>query len=218
MHVLKEAVGIDISKDSLAVCFGRIDAEQRISIIAEGTFANTAEGIASLQQWAHTHRQEGVDLWYLMEATGVYYEEVAYGLSNAGARFCVMLPTAVKQFSRSTSVKTKTDRVDARLLCRLALERRLDTWEPATELMQELKALVRERQSLITQQSQVRNRLHALSASHKPSVSHRGRLQQQLRFFASQIREVEQQITEVLHNDDDFRGRIKQLQTIKGLG
>ncbi|MEZ4783188.1 MAG: hypothetical protein R3F28_03810 [Candidatus Kapaibacterium sp.] len=53
MHVLKEAVGIDISKDSLAVCFGRIDAEQRISIIAEGTFANTAEGIASLQQWAH---------------------------------------------------------------------------------------------------------------------------------------------------------------------
>ncbi|MEZ4784805.1 MAG: hypothetical protein R3F28_12115 [Candidatus Kapaibacterium sp.] len=37
-----------------------------------------------------------------MEATGVYYEEVAYGLSNAGARFCVMLPTAVKQFSRST--------------------------------------------------------------------------------------------------------------------
>ncbi|MEZ4784106.1 MAG: transposase [Candidatus Kapaibacterium sp.] len=81
-----------------------------------------------------------------------------------------------------------------------------------------MKALVRERQSLITQQSQVRNRLHALSASHKPSVSHRGRLQQQLRFFASQIREVEQQITEVLHNDDDFRGRIKQLQTIKGVG
>ena len=42
------------------------------------------------------------------------------------------MPNKVKHFARSTALKSKTDQLDARLLCRLGLQRALSAWQPPT--------------------------------------------------------------------------------------
>lgn len=66
----------------------------------------------------------------MVEATGVYYEELAYFLANKQQLLSVVLPNKVKPFARSTELKSKTDQLDARLLARLGLERSLPAWQP----------------------------------------------------------------------------------------
>lgn len=59
-----------------------------------------------------------------MEATGVYYEELAYFLYQADRQVCVLVPNRVHHWAKSLPIKSKTDAIDARLLARYGLERR----------------------------------------------------------------------------------------------
>lgn len=68
-----------------------------------------------------------VPLWFVVEATGVYYEELAYFLAEQQL-LSVLLPNKGKHVARSTERKSKTDPLDVRLLCRLGLERALPAW------------------------------------------------------------------------------------------
>ena len=96
-----------------------------------------------------------------MEATGVYYEELACFLADNQLLMSVLLPNKVKYFARSTERKSKTDQLDARLLCRQGLERALLVWQPPTPALRQLRALARERQVLVRQAAQLKTRAHA---------------------------------------------------------
>ena len=88
-------------------------------------------------------RQPERPLWFVVEATGVYYEELAYYFSAQQQALSVLLLNKVKHFARSTEQKSKTDALDARLLCRLGLERQLPAWQPLTPAMRQLRSLAR---------------------------------------------------------------------------
>lgn len=103
-----------------------------------------------------------IPLWFVVEATGVYYEELAYFLADNQQLLSVLLPNKVKHFARSTELKSKTDQLNARLLCRLGLKRTLPAWQPPTPALRQLRALARERQALTRQGgAQLKTRTHA---------------------------------------------------------
>ncbi len=218
MELLKQAIGIDISKDTLAVCFGTIDYQQNVRFQQQVTLKNTAEGFAELMRLVKECRRKDVDMWFLVEATGVYYENLAYYLYEQEQKLCVMLPNYVKQFARSTSTKTKTDRVDAQLLCRMALERQLDPWGPSLAVMRELKELTRERSSIVGLQSAAKNRLSALDSSHKPSKQQITRVKQQLALYKKQLQQIGAEIKRVIARDPAPQKRIERVTEIKGVG
>ena len=141
-------VGIDIAKDTFVACFGRIDTSRHLSFGKETTFANTPAGFAALLIW--TAKQQVVEAphWFVVEATGVYYEELASFLADNAHALSVLLPNKVKHFAQSTEQKSKTDQLDARPRCRLGLARALPAWRPPTSALRQLRALSRERQSL----------------------------------------------------------------------
>lgn len=66
MNIIKEAVGIDVSKDSLTVRFGTMDDNQNTSITKSVIFLNTAKGHKQLLDWAQ--KQSSIKTWFLMEA------------------------------------------------------------------------------------------------------------------------------------------------------
>ena len=218
MQLLKQAVGIDISKQTLSVCFGTIDHQQQVRFTEELSLKNSAEGFARLLELSQQHQIEGIDTWFIVEATGVYYQNLAHFLAEAQQKLCVMLPNYVKQFARSTSVKTKTDRVDARLLCRMALERQLDLWQPASPLMRQLKALTRERAAITEQLKGITNRLAALDASYAPSQQQCTRLEQHRKLYQKHRKQIEAEITALLSSDPDLHDRIKGVMQISGVG
>ena len=53
-----------------------------------------------------------------MEGTGVYHEQAALALVDAGVTVSIINPAQIKDFGRGLAVRTKTDGVDSFVLAR----------------------------------------------------------------------------------------------------
>jgi transposase len=103
---LKYAVGIDVSKDEFHACLSVIDSSQKVTIKATRSFTNGSKGFQGLAQWVKSHHKEmDLPIVYLMEATGVYYEHLAFFLHHLGCYVTVILPKRSKNTGRRTALK-----------------------------------------------------------------------------------------------------------------
>lgn len=214
----KCVVGIDIAKDSFVACVGHATLSQHLHFGKETTFANSASGFAALLSWAVKQHLSGSPLWFVVEATGVYDEELAYFLADNQQLLSVLLPNKVKHFARSTERKSKTDQLDARLLCRLGLERALPAWQPPTPALRQLRALARERQVLVRQAAQLKIRAHAYQHSYQPDSRTLARLAAQQQLLVSQLKALDQDLADLLKAEPELARKIGQLTSIPGIG
>ncbi len=124
-ELLGQNVGVDVSKDTLDVVFSTMDLQQHIKVKGSRKFANTAAGFEQLLQWVESKRDKTVELRMLMEATGIYYEQLAWFVYEEKYVLSVVLPTKAKRYMQATGQKSKNDRMDARGLAQMGLEQRL---------------------------------------------------------------------------------------------
>lgn len=219
MNILKQAVGIDVSKDELVCAIGRIDQTQTIHWGPGKAFANTLSGFSKLLKWAHKHcPSDQLPIWFVMEATGVYYESLAYYLAAAQMSVSVLLPNKTKHFAKSLKIKSKTDPIDAEILVKIGLERKLDLWKPATEQMRAIRVLSREYAELRRKRTAVKNQLHAKKHAFDVPRSTIKRLKQQIRFFDKLLLEIEKELREIVQADEFLAEKLARLETIPGLG
>jgi len=82
MKVIKQNVGIDISKRELAVCL--IFLREDLSIKIKGTkkFSNNESGFKAVMGWLERRKDSALPLHFTMEPTGVYHENLAYFLND----------------------------------------------------------------------------------------------------------------------------------------
>ncbi len=218
MKTIKQVIGIDVSKDTFHVCFGSIDEAQCVKVMKQTSFTNNEKGFKQLLSWKQKNLNPNIALWYvIMEATGVYYENLAYFLSAKAEQVSVLLPNKSKNFAKSLDIKTKTDKVDAAILSRIGLERVLPIWKIPTVLMKQVKSLCREYKSLKTSGSKIKARLHAYKHSYKPEKGTITRLKQQLALIEKQILIVEKEIRSYISKDEALQKRIDNIQKVKGL-
>lgn len=217
MKTIKQVIGIDVSKDTFHVCFGTIDESQCIKVLKQSSFINNEKGFKQLLTWKQKSQVADIPLWYVMEATGVYYENLAYFLSENKECLSVLLPNKSKNFAKSLDIKTKTDKVDAAMLCRIGLERVLPAWKIPTILMKQIKSLCREYKGLKANGSKIKVRLHAYNYSYKPEKATIKRLKQQLSLLEKQIVMVEKEIRSYISKDELLQKRIDNIQQVKGL-
>ncbi|SMB92440.1 transposase IS116/IS110/IS902 family protein [Hymenobacter roseosalivarius DSM 11622] len=215
---LKYVVGIAIAKSSFVACLGRLDLHQQLTFGKETTFENTPSGFVALLSWVARQQQAAVPLWFVVEATGVYYEELAYFLADKQQLLSVLLPNKVKHFARSTELKSKTDQLDARLLARLGLERSLPAWQPPTPALRQLRALARERQVLTKQGAQLKARVHAYQHSYQPDSRTLARLAAQQQLLVQQLAALDQDLTELLAAEPELARKLAHLTSIPGVG
>lgn len=115
-QALKYALGIDVSKDKFDVCLTVIDTLQKVTIKASRNFTNNSKGFKELAQWVKTHHKESkLPIVYLMEATGVYHENLAWFLHHLDCHVTVILPKKAKHYRaanrfKSLGLKIKNDR------------------------------------------------------------------------------------------------------------
>lgn len=215
--IIRQSVGIDVAKDDFKVCYGSINVKMEHSIIAESSFDNSLKGMEQLVIWLSTVLNSSDDLYIIMEATGIYHERLCYFLHSQGFQVSVMPSGRVKKYAESLQQRSKTDLLDAKMLCVLGLERSVDLWEPAREVLQDLKNLSRERGQLVKEQSALKCKLHALEYSfgvHEKVVS---RLKSRLELIAVQIKEVESEMHEVVVGDEELSTKTSQLTSIPGI-
>lgn len=213
MKTIKQVIGIDISKDTFHACLGSMDEKKHFRALRQSSFANTGKGFKDFVRWW----QKLPDCIFVMEATGVYYEELAYFLWGNQQTVHILLPNKTKYFAKSLDIKTKTDKVDAAMLCRIGLERSLTLWQPPSPLMKEIKSLCREARSLKQEAVRIKSRLHAYEHSYKPLKRTITRLNQQLRLVERQISEVEKELHLYVKQDQELSARIQNIEMVKGL-
>jgi transposase len=226
MQLLKHVIGIDIAKDSFTAASGSIDIQQAKRLGTPATFKNTPAGFAALETMIQrTHQQllldsaiETLALWIVMEATGVYYERLAVWLVEQGYTVVIVLPNNIKHFARSDNRKSKTDTIDALTITCYGLEKTLKPWKPASALMLELKSLTREHDTSTQELTEVRNRLHALEhAAHTPKPTIK-RLRQQRDLLKKQLKQITQEISDLIKSDPELGESVECMSSIQGIG
>lgn len=216
MELTKQSVGIDVSKDSLEVKFKEKSA-QGIKIKGSSKFDNTSNGFINLLEWCNKREKEK-NVVYVMEATGVYHEDLLYFLFDQGKRVSVELPQRIKYFAKSKGVKTKNDLIDSGVIADYGLERELKVWQSPGKEFKTLRDLSREHNTLTNSKSVAKNRLHAAKHSHDKSARVIERLQSTIKFYTTQLNEIEKDIYSTVNADKELSEKINKVATIKGVG
>jgi transposase len=219
MITMKQVVGIDISKDSFDAQFAVTDEKQQQRFVALAKFCNTLPGFRKLSRWAKKMAGSSTaPLWFVMEATGVYHEHLAYYLAEQHQRVTIVLPTKMKNYVRSLDIKSKTDRLDARAIAQFGLERMLQPWQAPSTQLRILKALVREYDAATEQLTKIKNQLHAKDHSYQPAIQTLARLEAQHKLYEAQLKAIEVEIRALVEDDDDLRARIGNITSAQGVG
>lgn len=225
MKLIKKVIGVDISKDDFKIRFGSLDQNMEQRISKAFTFTNNPSGFNQLLKTINkVHYFNSVDpsskdvpIWFVMEATGVYYENLAYFLAKNKFSLSVILPNKMKHFSKTVANKSKTDAIDAANQTMFGLEKPLEAWVSPPEIFKNLKELTREYLSIKDSISIIKNKLHAKTCSYEANKQTVERLEQHKNFLRKQLKEVLAQIKILIKSDSTLFEKINKIITIKGV-
>jgi len=214
-NIRKQISGIDVSKDELVVCQGRIYEDFSIELFAHKVFPNTLKGFEALVKWVEKSGPVGR---FVMEATGVYFESLAYYLSDNGYRLSVVLPNKISNYFRTLQVKTITDRSASEAITQFGLERKLDDWQAPKGIYRKLRQLTRERYQVVETRTVAKNQLHAESSEAYPNKTSLGRIKKHISFLNKQEAEIKAELIQLLKEDPDMKKVLLILCSVPGVG
>ena len=216
--IVKQAVGIDVAQDELVVCMGRMYEDLTLELYSHKTFSNTAKGFELLTNWVSKLSKADVELVYVMEATGVYHESLAYYLSDRGDRLSIVLPNKISNYSRTLDVRTVTDKTASEAITQFGLERKLDNWEPPKGVYRSLRQLTRERDQIVTTRTIAKNQLHAEEAEAYPNKRSIARTKKHIAFLDKQEQEIKEELAQMIKEDEEVKRIVVLLCSLPGIG
>ncbi len=110
---------------------------------------------------------------YLMEATCIYHEHLAWYLFDQDCSVVVVLPNKAKKYKESLGLKSKTDSIDAKGLSPYACEQNLKLWQPVSKKIYQLRIITRHIEAVSVQLTQAQNQFHSLLQGIYPRKRHR---------------------------------------------
>ena len=198
-------LGIDIAKAKLDCVLRQPDGKHKHKV-----FDNNLKGFEELREWIVKH--EVTDLHVCMEATGIYWEEVAEYLANQKYLVSVVNPVQIKAFGASRLVRTKTDKVDAKLIAEFCKEHQPPVWKAPPLQVQALRAMVLRLDALQEMRTQESNRLAvARDAVRDEIASH-------IEWLDEKIKDLAKKIRDHIDDDSDLEQQKALLKTIPGVG
>lgn len=220
MKLLKQIFGIDISMDFFSVRFGTIDINQNQSISNSLNFPNSPNGFKQFLTWAKATKisRKRIPLFFIMEATGVYYESLAHFLFKNKLNVAVILPSKIRNYAKSLKTKSKTDPIDAASITSFGLERKLSQWKPTNSNIKLIKDLAREYHATKSIITEIKNQHHAKAHAHSANKLSLIRKTQLINLLVKQTNDIIKQIKDALLKDSELYQKVKRLESIKGLG
>lgn len=216
---LKQNTGLDISKDEFDATIVAMDKKLNVKKLGSRKFSNNPNGWDEFFKWEGKKSVIDNNRNITMEATGVYYENLAYYLHEKDVfSLHVVLPNLSKKFTQSLGQKSKTDQLDADALAHMGIERNLRTWAPASENIRELKGLTRERNRYLKDRTRTKNQLHAHRNQKAPSAATTKRLEDLIAFLNNAIKQVEKEIHQLINKDQVLKDKVQKLLSTPGVG
>jgi len=207
-------MGIDVSKASLEIVLLFNDQE----VSASQTVPNSEEGFDTLLSWIEkqTNRipeETPEQIHVCLEASGGYQRPVARFLHERGLTVSVVNPQRTSAYADSQLTRSKTDKVDARLLARFCRREEPNPWEPSSSEQKSLKEMTRGLEQLKKERDRLKNQI---GQSENPTVT--GSLESVLESVGEQIDQLEEAIDQHVESTDTLARNRDLLETIQGVG
>lgn len=216
--LIKYVVGIDVSKDKFDACFGEMDIQQQFEAKGKREFANNTKGFKELERWVAKQQKQKVFLIVSMEATGVYYESLAFYLHKQQFNVAIVLPNRARKYMQSLGLKSKNDKIDARGLAKMAAEQHLELWQPMGDFFYALRMLTRHHEQLQHSRTAFNNQLHAIEHAAMQEKSVLKHLHQAIGLMDKQLEQTVTQIKKHINDNAEVKRKVENICTIKGVG
>ncbi len=150
-------IGIDVSKEKIDCAWLRdIDTGK----VKTKVLKNKIDGFKSLIQWAEKNTKHTInEIHFVMEATGIYHEALAYALHAAGAIVSVVNPAYIHEYGKSLGSRIKTDKKDSVTIAHYGATQKLTLWQPEPGEIRQLKALLTRHEAIEKDIQRENNRL-----------------------------------------------------------
>lgn len=197
-------VGVDVSKDKLAVFAGDL---------FEGEIENSRACMGRLVRDLRRKACKGTVFRFALEETGFYSLDVHLALDRLGQGVCVLDPGSVRHYAIACKVMAKTDRIDARVIRRYAEANACEPTPIPSPTRLALREAIRTRSLLV----KFRVMAQTLSKIVSGAVC-RGVLRDVDRCLASRILKVEREMSERVRDDARLAGVVECLEGLPGVG
>lgn len=180
-----------------------------------GELDNTPEAIA---RFLKARQGRCKRLRVLMEATGIYYLDLALQAVQAGAEVMVINPKAAHHFARAMGLRNKTDAIDARMLLAYLERMQFQPWQPPTAGRLGLRQFGRHLGQLTEQRARLKNQLHALSSTRTTPRVLRDDLATAIADLDRRLARLTAEAMKLVDADPAVRERFDALDSIVGVG
>ena len=193
--------GVDVASAKLDLaCYGSTHVQ---------SFENSPDGIQQLLD--HVRQRPAATL--VVEATGGYETALVVALAEAGLPVVLINPRQLRAFATAVGELAKTDAIDARIIARFA-----------HDVHPEVRTLPAEKQRFFADLAARRRQLIAL----RTAELNRRKQTQRAELLASleavldvlhkQIETLDEQLSQIIASDDQWRQRNEILQSVDGVG
>lgn len=206
-------IGIDVSKDKLDCAWPREEEKLKTKV-----FSNTIAGWKELIDWSLKNTGLEIEqLHFVMEATGIYHEQLATSLYDAGAKISVVNPAQVKFYAQGHGVRTKNDKKDSVVLARYGLKENPKLWQPEALEIRTLKALIARLDGLEKDLQREKNRQEKALISKAPEeviIS----LSQMIELLETEQQRLDNLIEDHINKHEKLKQNKALLESIPGVG
>jgi len=208
-----EVIGIDVSRDTLDVCFHSLNTFEKVD--------NTTKGFRTLIAWIKKQTKSSMgQILFCFEHTGLYSSMLARYLAEKQLNFAIVPGLEIK---RSLGIQRgKNDKVDAEKIALYAYRRRdeIETYKIPESSLIKLKQLLSLREKLVRQRSGYQATLKEQSRFLKKSenkllFSIPTKLIKELE---KQENQIENEIDIILDDNLKLNNMYKLIISIKGVG
>jgi transposase len=206
-------IGIDVSKEKLDCAWPRAEGKLKTKI-----FSNTITGWKELIEWSLKNTGLEIEqLHFVMEATGIYHEQLATSLYDAGAKVSVVNPAQVKCYAQGLGIRTKNDKKDSVVLARYGLKENPKLWQPEVLEIRTLKALIARLDGIEKDLQREKNRQEKALISKAPEevlIS----LIQMIELLETEQQRLDRLIEEHINKHEKLKENKVLLESIPGVG
>lgn len=207
-------LGMDVAKAKLDCCLllDEASSKRKTKVVS-----NTQSGIVDLLVWVGKQHVSPEVLHVVMEGTGVYHEQAALALADAGVKVSIINPAQIKDFGRGLAVRTKTDGVDSLVLARYGALLKPAAWTPPAPEARTLQALLARREAIAQDLQRERNRQEKADATDTPDRIQKS-LADSIEFLVKQLAELQQDIDQHIDRHPSLKNDLALLQSIPAVG
>lgn len=199
----KHSLGIDVSKKTLSICL--FDGEK---FLLEKNVENELTGWKKIVAIAKQHKAV-----ITCEATGRLFRPLALYLAKNKLTLNVVNPAIIKNYTRMKMTRTKTDKIDARMIAMYG-----HTAEPCPytnmENEESLKMLVRAVQHITEQRTATKNMIKAYELENFSVVV--DEFKKMDKEMTQKIKVLKKEISKIVN--EHYKKEKKILQSIRGIG